>query len=348
MSRVLIVCPGRGSYGRTTLGSLQQRSAGATEILAALDDLRAADDKPTLRHLDAEPNFRASLHLAGQHASILTFGASLADLADLHDSHEIVGITGNSMGWYTALVAAGALSLDEGYRLVETMASYQTEKLIGAQLMTPLCPPDWSDAPEMRQAVHDAVAAARAAGHQAHWSIDLGTFAVLGTDKGGADFLMKQLPEEKRGPRTFPAKLPKHAAFHTPLMDTTSARALQDLADLRLQAPRVPLIDGHGNVWHPRWACPVAMKRYTLGAQVTETYNFNLAIRTALAHTCPDLVVLLGPGNGLGGATAAAVVDAHWRGVTTKADLIAHEPPLVRSFGREADQGWLSAPPSPE
>ena len=68
--------------------------------------------------------------MAGENASLLTFACSLADAAELDRSrYEIVGVVGNSMGFYTALVLSGALSLQDGIELVETMAHYQTKNV---------------------------------------------------------------------------------------------------------------------------------------------------------------------------------------------------------------------------
>ena len=107
--RALVLCPGRGSYSRKQLGSLQGRPSAA---LDAFDALRAEWGQPGPRALDAADRFSPRTHIAGEHASILTAGATLADVEQIdRDAFEIVGVVGNSMGWYTALGVAGALSL---------------------------------------------------------------------------------------------------------------------------------------------------------------------------------------------------------------------------------------------
>ncbi len=109
---------------------------------------------------------------------------------------------------------------------------------------------------------------------------------------------MDHLPAETRGARKYPARLPLHSAFHTPLMQATSDRALSEL-DLAFGAPRMPLIDVRGAIWRPRWGDPVQLRQYTLGTQVVDTYDLGAAVTSALWHTAPDIVIVLGPGEGL-------------------------------------------------
>jgi malonyl CoA-acyl carrier protein transacylase len=306
-------------------------------VIDACNSWRAEHGRPTVTELDSAKAFSSRRHVAGENASLLTFAASVADARELSDRFDVVGVTGNSMGWYTALAVAGGLPLDDAIELVDTMGAYQVGNVQGAQLLYPVSGSDWMPCPERLAAVDAAIAQARAEGHGAWWSIRLGSFAVLAGDEAGAKVLAQALPEEKRGARTFPVKLPLHSAFHTPLLQATSTRARQELAHLRFQRPQVPLIDGSGAVHTPLSADPAELAHYTLGPQVVDTYDFELAIRTALHHTVPDVVVLLGPGNSLGGPTAASLVRARWHNARTRADFdrIQAEAPMLLSFGIE-------------
>lgn len=344
MKRALIVCPGRGAYDRSCLGQLRDRSPAATTVIEACDQARAAHGRPSLTDLDSAERFSARQHVAGEHASLLTFGCGMADLAELSESYEIVGVTGNSMGWYTALGASGALSLSEAIRLVDTMGAYQADNVIGGQLLYPVSDSDWQMDPGRLAAVEAALASVRGHGHEAWWSIRLGGFAVLGADAEGIRALMKALPEEKRGPRSFPLQLPMHSAFHTPLLAATSERAFAELGDLAFQAPKVPLIDGRGRVFSP-WSTDLTdLRSYTLGHQVTETYDFDAAVLTALHHTGAEVVVVLGPGNSLGGPLARLIVQDGWRGANTrdKLDAIQQSDPMLLSFGVSLQRAILS------
>jgi len=333
--RALVVCPGRGSYGRESLGSLQE-SLGPTElaVLDACDAVRTQTGRPTVRELDASASYKSSLHVAGEHASLLTFACSLVDYGRIRrDEFEIVGVTGNSMGWYTALAAAGALSVYDAAHLVETMGGYQENNVIGGQVMWPVVGDVQRGRlvdPDKVALVDAAIAACQQQGHQAWWSIRLGGFAILGADKAGVRWLLEHLPKEQRGEREYPTQLPLHSAFHTPLMAAAAERAAMDLGQLEVSPPKVPLIDGRGVIYRPHHADPADLLGYTLGHQVTEVYDFSLAVRTALRHTGADVVIALGPGNALGGPLSRILKAEGWGGEGAL-------QPAILSFG-VADQ----------
>jgi [acyl-carrier-protein] S-malonyltransferase len=334
--RVLLVCPGRGSYDRSSLGWLKDRNETANAVVSVCDEYRSARGKPTVTALDSEPLFKTGQHVAGEHASLLTFATTLADRFTLDaQRYEIVGVVGNSMGWYTALAVSGALSLEDAVHLVDTMGSYQQDNVIGGQILYPLTDEDWVADPMLAEGVEQALREAGQQGHVAEWSIRLGGFAVLGADPEGLKVLMATLPRVQRGERTFPLQLPLHSAFHTSLMQPTAARAQQELRDLAFRAPEVPLVDGRGVIFRPLGADPQELARYTLGHQVVRPYDFATSLVTALHHCGPDLVVLLGPGNPLGGPVARTLVADGWRGHQTRASFEAasREDPFLLSFG---------------
>jgi len=335
--RALVVCPGRGSYDRSGLGQLQDRPQAVQPILTACDAHRQAHDRPTVSTLDAAESFRAALHVAGENASLLTFACSMADLAELNrERFDVVGVTGNSMGWYTALAASGALPLPDAIRLVDTLGAYQLRNVIGGQVLYPVTNAEWRHDPALQDAVDAAIDQVRAAGHTAEMSIHLGGYAVIGADPPGVKLLQQLLPAIERGSRNFPVQLPMHSAFHTSLLAPTAARAQADLADLPLTAPDVPLIDGRGAVFRPHWADPARLFDYTLDHQIVRPYDFTTAVRTALRHTGAEVVIALGPGNSLGGPLARILVQEGWRGATDRDAFDAlqqSDQPVLLSFG---------------
>jgi len=331
-ARALVVCPGRGSYGRDQLGTLQGDLGPAAPIVDACDTWRAGLDRPRVRELDAAERYQARHHVAGEHASLLTFAASLVDLARIdRERYDIVGVTGNSMGWYTALAAAGSLRLEHAIELVDTMGAYQAGNVVGGQVMLPVVDEGWAPDPGLRDAIEQAMTEVRAEGHPVEISIELGSFVVLGASGDGVKRLLEVLPKRQRGSRTFPVQLPLHSAFHTSLLTDTAVRAQQELAHLDFGSPTVPLFDGHGVTHRPLSADPEALRAYTLGAQVTETYDFATALRVALRHCAPDVVIALGPGNSLGGPIAWGLVREGWRGVRAREQLA--ESGVLRAFG---------------
>jgi [acyl-carrier-protein] S-malonyltransferase len=333
--RALLVCPGRGSYGRAQLGSLP----AGDPIVAALDDVRARLHRPTLRALDSAPEYTPHLHVAGEHASLLTFACTAVDVAAIaQDRIDIVGVTGNSLGFYTALYAAGALDLDGAARLIETLGHYQAGNVIGAQLLYPLTDDSWRPTPDA--AAHASTGASGdAAGNAAtltatqavhtaldhpgvHVSIRLGGTIVLGVDADGLAHARRVLPPLERGGLRYPLQLPLHSAFHTPLMAPTAQRARADLADLAIRSPSITLIGGDGVVHRP-WASPSVLWSYTLGPQLVEPFDFTLAITTALGELGPDVIILPGPGDSLGSAIAQILIARRWRGLADRADFTA-------------------------
>jgi acyl transferase domain-containing protein len=282
--------------------------------------------------MDAAETYSSRLHVAGENASVLTATCTLADADRVAEAGqvEVVGVIGNSMGWYTALTVAGALPLAEGLRLIETMGQYQANNVVGGQIVYPLCDPDWT--PETAEPVTSALRDIPGL----YVSIRLGRQIVLGGTDEAIRSALRTLPERKAGERSAPFQLPLHSAFHTPLLTETAQRAQSDLADLDFRSPKIPLIDGRGQVFFPRHADPVALRDYTLGAQVTAPYDFTVSVRTALREFAPDAFVLLGPGANLGGATAQAVLEEGWAGMQTKADFMERQSraPLLLSLLR--------------
>lgn len=331
--RALLVCPGRGSYSKDVMGQLQDRSPAAARVIDACDAARASRGVVSVRDLDGADRFSAVKHVAGENASLLTFACSLADAADVSGGFHVVGVAGNSMGFYTALAASGALSLEDAILLVETMAHYQTRNVQGGQILYPLSGKNWRYDTAVLETIDDAIATSNG---EAFWSIRLGNTAVLGGTDAGIRHLQSTLPRIDRGARTFPMKLPLHSAFHTPVMRATAQTAQTDLAELTFGPPSVPLFSGHGNTFRPHWASPEALRSYTLGPQIYEPYDFTTSIRTALRHTGAEVVIALGPGNALGGPLAAILVNEGWRGMQSRADfdaLQASDAPVLLSFG---------------
>jgi len=322
----MLLCPGRGSYQRDQLGSLPSESA----VLDQLDAYRASLGRPTLREMDVAERFSGRTHVAGENASILTFGATLADLEFLR-SGEIVCVGGNSMGWYTALHAAGALELADAARLVETMGAWQAGNIVGGQVLYPVAGEDWTLDEGLVAAVETALEHP-----DVHLSIRLGGTAVLAGTTEAVRWLLAEMPKVGRGQRSFPLQLPLHSAFHTPLMAETSQKARHELADLPFRAPRITLVDGSGRCHRPH-ADPHVIAAWTLGAQVTDTFDLSLCVQAAMGEFAPEAVLLPGPGDTLGAPVGQALIDCGWRGLRDKQDFLEAQgssSPLVLSMAR--------------
>jgi malonyl CoA-acyl carrier protein transacylase len=341
MKRALVLCPGRGSYSRDTMGSLTHRDGPA---LRAAEACRARHGRRGIRELDAMDRFSGRWHVAGEHASLLTAAVSLTDLEELDgETVRVVAVCGNSMGFYTALAFSGALSMDDGVELIETMAAYQAGNVIGGQLVWPLCDAEWRLDPDRVARLSEVITATP----DLFRSIRLGGQAVIGGTGPALAAAKEQLGEEVRGAHSYPLRLPLHSAFHTPLLRGASGRARTELGGLRWRRPTVPLVDGRGHVWRPLHTDPAALADYTLGHQVTEAFDFTAMVRSALGDHGPDLVVLPGPGGGLGSAVAQVMIDMGWQGLRSRADFLARQAqdPVLVSMSRPEQRALVVAGP---
>jgi acyl transferase domain-containing protein len=334
----VVVCPGRGTYNAAELGYLKRHHPGQAPLLEMFDAERARLGQPGVAALDRAAAYDPAVHGRGDNASALIFASSLADyLAIDRDTFDIVAVTGNSMGWYTALACGGALQADAGFRVCNTMGALMHEASIGGQMIYALVDDDWRPIPGRREALIEAIAAVH--GHddaEVYVSIELGGMLVVAGNFAGIAALAERAP---RGPGRFPVALAGHAAFHTPLQAPVSARAKAMVSPEGFGGPAIALIDGAGRIWRPYATDPAALWDYTLGQQVVETYDFTAAMRVAVREFAPDRIIVLGPGETLGSAVAQSLIAARWRGLDSKAAFAAAQAadPLVLAMGR-ADQ----------
>ncbi len=327
MKTAVLICPGRGTYTKTELGSLAKFPDPA--LLTRFDAERARLGQETLTALDGAQSYSVARHSRGDNASALIYACTLGDALSL-GGVEVVAVTGNSMGWYSALACAGAVSPMDGFTVVNTMGTLMQEALIGGQLVYPFMSEDWADAPARREellALVDQIG--DRPGHDLALSIDLGGMLVIAGNEAGLKAFEAAVPPVQG---RFPLRLGNHAAFHTALQAPVAAKGRAALPESLFTQPAKPLIDGRGQIWWPGAATTGALRDYTLGHQVMEPYDFTAAIRTAAREFAPDYFIVPGPGTTLGGAVAQSLIRANWRGLASKADfqrLQAEDPFLI-------------------
>ena len=232
------------------------------------------------------------------------------------------------MGWYTALAVGGALSFEDGLRLVQEMAILQMEQDDGGQILFPLIDEHWQPDPALAEAMHAALEHP-----EAFPSIHLGGYAVLAGTEAGVAHLLETLPPVERGPTFFPYRLKAHGPYHTPLQQSVADKAAQQLARLEFTAPKVTLIDGRGVAFAPWTTDPAALAAYTLGDQITTPYDFNASVRVALREFAPDRIALVGPENTLGSICGQVVLSERWRGIDSR-DALEADADLLWSLRR--------------
>jgi len=275
-------------------------------------------------------------HSRGDNASALIYAATLGDALSIDgEKVQIVAVTGNSMGWYSALACGGALSAEGGFEVVNTMGALMQAALIGGQLVYPHVGEDWRPDPGRKArllAQVDEIGARD--GHVLSLSIDLGGMLVVAGNEAGLAAFEGAVP---RVDGRFPMRLANHAAFHTRLQAPVAEQGRARLSPGLFRQPTLPLIDGRGAIWWP-WTTDVsALWDYTLGHQVTAPYDFTRAIAIGAREFAPDLFIVTGPGTTLGGAVAQSLIAADWRGMGDKSDFQARqaEDPLLISVGRD-------------
>lgn len=341
---VLVVCPGRGSYGKAELGYLKRHHADKGELIASFDAIRTARGEPTVVELDGAERFSVALHTRGDIASPLIFACAYTDfLAIDRDRYDVAAVVGNSMGWYTALPCAGAVGAERGFEIVDAMGRHSQLGEPGGQVLTSVVDEDWREVPDLREALLALVAEIDArADASLHVSIELGGMIVLAGNEAGLTALLAEAPPT---PGREPMRLVNHGPFHTPLMRGSSEAAMASLPARWFTGPDVPMIDGRGHVWRPFASHPEALWRYTFEAQILETFSFTRSLQVAVKEYAPDRIVLLGPGDSLGGAIAQALIAIEWRGLRSKSDfqeLQAADPFLV-SMGRDGQRALVTA-----
>lgn len=331
MKTAVVICPGRGTYTKTELGALSRHFSDAG-LMAAFDARRAALGQETLTALDSAPAYSVARHTRGDNASALIYAATLGDFLSLKGV-QVVAVTGNSMGWYSALACAGALSPQDGFEVVNTMGTLMQTHMIGGQVIYPFMDEEWQPNPRRRSELLDLAAQIGArAGHVLGLSIDLGGMLVLaGNEAGLAAFEAAVPPVQGR----FPMRLANHAGFHTGLQAPVAAEGRAALSPALFGQPKLPLIDGRGAIWWPHATDTGTLWDYTLGHQVTEPYDFTRAIRTAAREFAPDLFIVTGPGTTLGGAVAQSLILSDWQGMGGKGDFQTRQAadPLLVSMG---------------
>jgi [acyl-carrier-protein] S-malonyltransferase len=338
--RALVVCPGRGTYNASELGYLQKHHAGRSNIIDAVDAVRAEKGQVPVSELDRAEKYAPSVHMIGDNASPLIYACALEDFAAIdRDKFDVVAVTGNSMGWYLALACAGIVDLSAGARLVNNMGLLMHQHGTGGQIVWPIMDADWNiDVGKVNFANRLVAQAQNISDIYISVSIQLGGMLVFAGDEAGLKWLAEKLPKDDR----FPLRLMHHAAFHSALLEhiVPMARAQNSVADFGPGS--IPVIDGQGKIWSPRAFSEDAIYAYTLGAQLTETYDFSLAVQVAAAEFAPDVIIVLGPGTTLGAPTARALIASGWRGLSGKADFQARQQddPILISMGMEEQRVW--------
>lgn len=313
----VVVCPGRGTYNRAELGYLLRLHEDRKDLVKSFDRRRLELGQTAISDLDQSQRFSSQQHSLSENSSPLIFASSYADyLAINSDIFDIVAVTGNSMGWYTTLACAGAVSVQDGFEIVNTMGTLMQEGGKGGQLVYPLLDKEWQAIPGQRDLVKQWLE--EICDHPENTievSIEFGGFLVLAGNEAGLRAFETRAPSI--GDK-FPMRLRNHAAFHTKLVEPVAAIAKQRLDQNIFKSALLPMIDGRGRIWYPKTYDAAELFEYTLGHQVTDMYDFTLAIQVAAREFSPEAFIITGPGNTLGTSVAQSLIEFRWGAVSSK------------------------------
>lgn len=325
----LVICPGRGTYNREELGYLAKYHGQQQVMLSEFDASREAQGQQTLTELDSSKTYSSARFTRGDNASSLIYACAYADFMSINrDEFDIVAVTGNSMGWYIALACAGVLDATNGFNVVNTMGTLMQDALIGGQVLYPYVDENWVEIPGKR----NALLALTTSIPGLYVSIHLGGMIVFAGDEAALKACEQALaPVQDR----FPMRIHNHAGFHSPLQIPVSEKARQQMLQDIFQQPELPLIDGRGHVWLPGASSRAALWDYTLGYQVVEPFDFLASVRSSLREFAPSNIIVLGPGQTLGGAIAQCLIAENWQGINSKQDFINRQSdePFLLSMG---------------
>ena len=332
----LVVAPGRGTYGKGELGSIARlHGARFADLIANFDAQRRERSQPTVSELDAADRFSVGVHMRGDVAAPLIYTATALDYLSIdRDKYDVVAALGNSMGWYSALACAGAVSVEDGFRISNAMGLNSQTHGPGGQILLQIVDEDWRPVPSLRAALLDLVAAIDARpDHVLALSIDLAGMLVFAGNEEGLAALRAEAPPT---PGRDPLRLAGHGPFHTPLMSGSSDKAKAELPAALFGRPALPLVDGRGHIWRRFSSDPADMWDYTFGHQILAPYDFALSVQVAVKEFAPDVIILPGPGDTLGGAIAQSLIGIGWQGLASKADFMARQAsdPILLSMGR--------------
>jgi [acyl-carrier-protein] S-malonyltransferase len=231
MTAFAFVFPGQGSQAVGMLDAWGDHPAVAStlrEASAALgEDVGRLIHEGPKEQLDLTTNTQPVMLTAG----IAAYRAWCAE-----GGATPAAVAGHSLGEYTALVAAGVLTLADALPLVRLRARAMQEAVpVGAGGMAAILGLD-------AQAVRDGCAAAAAATGEVVEAVNFNDpkQTVIAGSKAGVDKACELL-KAAGAKRALP--LPVSAPFHSSLMKPAAERLKEALAGVRLHAPAIPVVN---------------------------------------------------------------------------------------------------------
>ena len=231
MTAFAFVFPGQGSQGVGMLDAWGDHPA----VAATLQEASAALGEDIGRLIHDGPKEQLDLTTNTQPV-MLTAGVAAWRAWRAEGGAAPIAVAGHSLGEYTALVAAGVLSLADALPLVRLRATAMQEAVpVGVGAMAAILGLD-------AQAVRDGCKAAAEASGEVVEAVNFNDpkQTVIAGTKAGVDKACEML-KAAGAKRALP--LPVSAPFHSSLMKPAALRLQAALEKVTLKAPEIPVIN---------------------------------------------------------------------------------------------------------
>jgi [acyl-carrier-protein] S-malonyltransferase len=320
---IAFIFPGQGSQAPGMGRELAEKHAAAREVFAEADEALGF----ALSRLCFEgPAEELQLTENTQPAILATSIAALR-AAETEGLPHPAFVAGHSLGEYSALVAAGALTLGDAVRTVRKRGQYMQEAVpVGAGAMAAILGGDL----ELVEAVCAEVKREGEICSPANINSP-GQIVIAGS----ASAIERAIPllKERGAKRAVPLKV--SAPFHCALMLPAQQRLAADLEQIEFKDLSVPLVTNvDAAVIRTGTEARAALVR-----QVSQTVRWRESIEL-LAREGVDIFVEVGPGKVLSGLVRQTVPQARGLNVEDAASLEAARAALVQaSSGSQAATG---------
>ena len=283
MAKIFALFPGQGSQKVGMGRQLFEQYDIAKELFAKADEALGF----ALSQICFEgPADRLTLTEITQPAilTVSTICFRLAQMQPQASAHTIVAAAGHSLGEYSALVAAEAISFEDAVRLVNKRGRYMQEAVpVGTGRMIAVL---GKEVAELQAAID-----ANTAGVAQIANINApGQIVIAGSVEGVAGFI------EKLGAAKV-IDLPVSAPFHCSLMKPAEERLRGDLANINISAPKFPVYQNY----IASFTNDPEEIRENLALQVCGRVRWVECVENALTQKSPEAVWEYGAGNVLTG-----------------------------------------------
>lgn len=311
---IAYIFPGQGSQSAGMGRELAETFAAAREVFAEADDALGF----SLSQLCFEGPAEALQLTENTQPAILTVSVAALRAMEAEGFPAPALVAGHSLGEYSALVAAGALSLTDAVRTVRARGRYMQEAVpVGVGAMAAILGAD-SELVETacREAATDGEVCSPA-------NINSPKQIVIAGNTAAVERAMEILKE--RGAKRA-IKLPVSAPFHCALMQPAQERLAADLEAIEFSDLRVPLVANVSAVEFEKGADA----RRNLVEQVTAPVEWRRSVNYIESKGVKTFVEV-GPGKVLSGLVRQIVPEARCLNVEDAASLNAARAALLET-----------------